>query len=637
MRRLVVVVCVAAIVSGCGGAAAPKPGPGAAPPSALPGRRADEHSYAEPARVRIERLRLDLRVDFEAKQLAGTAALELAWARPLPPYRLILDTRDLVIERVLAVAPGAAPRDVLRDVPFALGPRDPIFGSPLAITLDRAYPEVRIAYRTQPQASGLQWLAPAMTAGGQHPLLFTQSQAIHARSWVPLQDTPGVRFTYTARIRTPPELVALMSAANDPALAPTGDYRVEMPEPIPSYLLALAVGDLVFAPISPRAGVWAERGVVAAAAAELADTERMIQVAERLYGPYRWGRYDQLILPPSFPFGGMENPRLAFITPTVIVGDKSLVSLIAHELAHSWSGNLVTTATWKDGWLNEGFTTYVEYRIVEAVYGKELADMEAVIQQRELRARLPEIPPEQQRLRIRSLAGADPDEAGEVAYAKGQWFLLTLEQRFGRAAFDAFLRGWFDRHAFQSVTTDDFAAALRGELLARDPAALAEAELAAWLDGTGVPAGAIAAESGRLRAVDALRARWLGGGADLRLLGAGRWSTQERAHFLDGLPPTLPRAQLATLDAALGLTGTANGELAQRWYPLAIRSGYAEAQPALAAFLERVGRRRHVMPIYRALAATPEGLARARAIFARSRPGYHPITAASVEALLAGK
>jgi hypothetical protein len=271
------------------------------------------------------------------------------------------------------------------------------------------------------------------------------------------------------------------------------------------------------------------------------------------------------------------------------------------------------------------------------VFGKELAAMEAVISQRELRARLPEIPPERQRLRIRSLAGSDPDEAGEVAYGKGQWFLLTLEQRFGRAAFDAFLRRWFDRHAFQSVTTDDFTAALRGELMARDPAALAEAELAAWLDGPGVPAGAIAAESARLRAVDALRASWLGGGADLRLLGAARWSTQERVHFLDGLPPTLSRAQLAALDAALALTGTANGELAQRWYPLAIRSGYAEAQPALAAFLERVGRRRHVMPIYRALAATPEGLALARAIFARSRPGYHPITTASVEALLTGK
>jgi hypothetical protein len=409
-----------------------------------------------------------------------------------------------------------------------------------------------------------------------------------------------------------------------------------MPQPIPSYLLALAVGDLAFKPLSPRAGVWAERSVVDRAAAELADTEQMIRVTEGLYGPYRWGRYDLLILPASFPMGGMENPRLSFITPTVIVGDKSLVSLIAHELAHSWSGNLVTNATWKDQWLNEGFTTYVEGRVTEAVYGKELAEMEAVIAQRELRARVTQVPKEQQRLRMGSLAGLDPDEAGSaVAYTKGRWFLATLEQRFGRAAFDAFLRRWFDRHAFQSVTTDDFEAALRAELISQKPRAITEAELAAWLDGDGVPAGAVPATSRRLAAVDAARAAWLGAGKDLAGQGAAKWSTQERVYFLDGLPETLARPQLAALDAALALTGTQNGELAQRWYPLAIRSGLAEARPAIAAYIVRVGRRRHVMPIYRALAATPDGLDFARKTFARARPGYHPITATSVEALLA--
>jgi hypothetical protein len=362
----------------------------------------------------------------------------------------------------------------------------------------------------------------------------------------------------------------------------------------------------------------------------------MIEVAERLYGPYRWGRYDQLILPASFPFGGMENPRLSFITPTVIVGDKSLVSLIAHELAHSWSGNLVTNATWKDEWLNEGFTTYVEGRIVEAVYGKELADMVAVLEQRGLREALGNIPKDQQRLRTRSLAGLDPDETpSEIAYTKGRWFLTTLEQRFGRPALDAFLRRWFDGHAFQSVTSDDFVAALRADLIAKQPAAFSEAELADWLDGDGIPAGAVPAASKRLAAVDAARARWLAGGADPASLGAPRWTTQERAHFLDGLPETLPRPQLAALDAALALTGTPNGELAMRWYPLAIRSGYAEARPAIAAFLERIGRRYLVLPVYRALAATPDGRDFARQVFERARPGYHPITIASVEALLA--
>ncbi|HWO23700.1 MAG TPA: M1 family metallopeptidase [Kofleriaceae bacterium] len=610
-----------------------------APPRPAADGRVDEHSYAEPAKVRVKRLRLELGVDFAQKRLAGTATLELEWLRPDAAPRLVLDTRDLAIERVEVPAgpgagkPGAAP--AWRSVPFALGRRDPTLGSPLTITLDRPAPEVRITYRTGPQATALAWLAPSMTADGKHPFLFTQSQAIHARSWVPLQDTPSVRFSYTARITTPKELVAVMSADNDPNVARDGDYRFEMPQPIPSYLLALAVGDLVFRPLSPRAGVWAERSVADRAAAEFADTEQMIRVAEGLYGPYRWGRYDLLILPPSFPFGGMENPRLSFITPTVIVGDKSLVSLIAHELAHSWSGNLVTNATWKDKWLNEGVTTYVEGRIVEALYGKERADMEAVLGQRELRERIAGVPAALQRLRIGSLAGLDPDEAADtVAYTKGRWFLATLEQRFGRAAFDAFLRRWFDRHAFQSVTTEDFEAALRAELMTKTPRAFSGAELAAWLDEGGVPASAVPAASRRLAAVDAARGAWLATGKDLAGQGAAAWSTQERVHFLEGLPPMLARPQLAALDVALALTGTANGELAQHWYPLAIRSGLTEARPAIAAFLERVGRRRHVMPIYRALVATPDGLDFARKIFARARPGYHPITAASVEALV---
>jgi hypothetical protein len=336
--------------------------------------------------------------------------------------------------------------------------------------------------------------------------------------------------------------------------------------------------------------VWAEPGVVERAAAEFADTEKMIGATEALYGPYRWGRYDLLILPASFPFGGMENPRLSFITPTVIAGDRSLVSMIAHELAHSWSGNLVTNATWKDQWLNEGFTTYVESRVIEALYGKDRAEMEVVLGQRELRERLKTVPKVHQRLRMPPLTGLDPDEvAGAVAYAKGQWFLMTLERRFGRAAFDAFLRRWFDRHAFQSVTTEDFVAVLRAELLAKAPAAFSEADLAAWLDGDGVPASAVPAGSARLAAVDAARASWLATGGPLPPPGSAPWSALERIHFLDGLPTTLPRDRLTALEAAFALTRTPNAELALRWYPLAIRSGYTEVRPAIAALLQQVG------------------------------------------------
>lgn len=596
-------------------------------------RGVDEHSHAQPDVVRITALDLDLRIDFAARQLAAEVTHSLAWAEPSGPgpATLVLDTRDLDIERIHArLGEGRWQR-----VGFTTGERDPIFGSKLSITLPMRADAVRIRYRTSPEASGLQWMTPAMTATGRQPLLFSQSQAIHARSWVPLQDTPGVRFTYTARVRTAPGLMALMSADNDPAAKPDGDFRFTMVQPIPSYLLAIAVGDFHFKAISPRAGVWAEAPMLERAAAEFSDTEKMIAATEALYGPYRWERYDLLILPASFPFGGMENPRLSFITPTIITGDRSLVSLIAHELAHSWSGNLVTNASWKDFWLNEGFTTYVENRIVEKVFGTEQAAMENVVAQAGLRAALATLPPAQQVLALPPLPGRDPEEVlTDVAYVKGQWFLMFLEQRFGREAFDAFLRRWFDEHAFQSVTTDDFLAFLRRELIAKHPGKLTEAELAAWIAGPGLPDTAVAATSARLAAVDAARADWLERRRAAVDLDTKGWITQEWVHFLEGLPDDIAAERLVDLDSAFRFTGTPNGEIAQRWYPITVRAGYFEARPALAQFLRKVGRRKLILPSYQALAETPDGLAFARQVLQQASAGYHPITRESVQAVL---
>jgi leukotriene-A4 hydrolase len=596
-----------------------------------PDRRLDEHSYAEPGKVAIRDLGLDLRVDFGQKQLRGSADLALAWKDPA--YRtLVLDTRDLTIDKVL----GKSGDGGWRKLAFALAPRDPIFGQKLTISMKRQYEIVRVRYRTSPQASGLQWLEPAMTGGKKLPFMFSQSQAIHARSWVPLQDTPSVRYTYTAHVETEPQLMALMSADNPPDAARDGDYVYRMSQPIPSYLMAIAAGDLVFRPISERSGVWAEPGAVEAAVKEFADTERMIQTTEALYGPYRWERYDLLILPPSFPFGGMENPRISFITPTVIVGDKSLVSLIAHELAHSWSGNLVTNASWKDMWLNEGFTSYVENRIVESMYGLERSKMEDVISQFGLMGEMKELAKDRQKLALPPLPGVDPDEAlTDVAYIKGAWFLQFLEQRFGREVFDPFLRGYFDHFAFQSITTEQFHAYLGEHLLPQKPDAVTQKELDAWLNQPGIPKFAQAAQSERFDAVDAARKSWLEQRKATNELITASWTTQEWVRFLEGMPETLSPEQLVELDNVFHFTGTGNGELAQRWYPLTVRSGYFEARPSIADFLQRIGRRKLIMPTYEALAATKEGREFARKVFAEARAGYHPITIASVEAALA--
>lgn len=591
----------------------------------------DVSSYAEPDQVRVRHVSLDLRVDFAAKVLTGTATLELDWRDP-SAYAVVLDTRDLTIAQVEAQLDA-----VWQPAPFELAAADPVFGAKLTITPRDKPTKLRITYATSPEASGLQWMAPELTLGKGQGFMFSQSQAIHARSWVPLQDTPSVRFTYDAHITTPPDAMALMSASNDPAATRSGDYRFDMPQAIPSYLLAIAVGDLVFRPLSARAGVWAEPAMIERAASEFADTEKMITTAEQLYGPYRWGRYDILVLPPSFPFGGMENPRLTFATPTVVVGDRSLVSLVAHELAHSWSGNLVTNATWSDVWLNEGFTTYVENRIVEALYGRDFAEMENVIGQRGLRDELEhDVKPADQVLALPPLRGRDPDEAlSGIAYVKGQWFLFFLEERFGRAIFDDFLRRWFDAHAFTSVDSVEFERFLKAELLDKVPGKVTAEEVRVWLHDQGIPSLARPATSRVFNAIDRAAAEWASGVLPTAALGARSWGTHQWVRFFLQLPPTLPAAQLAELDAVFHLTGTANPELAERWYPLTIRSGYLAARPAMKEFLKTVGRRKVIKPVYEALAKSPEGLTFARSVFEEARPGYHPITSAMVRDILA--
>ena len=636
MRPLLLSLSIAAAVgivaAGC--TRAPSPEPAATTPAAQPAATAeaivDEHSYAEPDKVRTSDLALDLAIDFAQKQIRGTATYALDWL-DASATRLVLDTRDLSIQK----AEGLAADGTWSELEFALAGKDPILGSKLTIETPNRPSKVRVTYATSPEASGLQWLEPSMTEGKKGPFMFSQSQQIHARSWVPLQDTPIIRFTYSAHVTSPADAMVLMSADNDPAAARDGDYSFKMPQKIPSYLLAIAAGDLVFKPIGDRSGVWAEPTMVDKAVAEFADTEKMIDTAEQLYGPYRWGRYDLLVLPPSFPYGGMENPRLTFATPTVIVGDKSLVALVAYELAHSWSGNLVTFATDKDAWLNEGFTSYVENRLVEALFGKEQADMEAMIGRDAVIEEYKTLDPKLQVLALKPGDLADPDNSSSATvYDKGAWFLTFLEQRFGREVFDAYLKSYFDRHAFQSMTTVRLLEDLKQNLLARNPGKVTEAEIEEWVYQPGIPANAPRVESRRFSTVDAARIAWTGAGTLPAKSVTDAWSTQEWVRFLENMPDTLTREQLRQLDEAYKLTGTPNGEIAQRWYPLAERSGYTEARTEMGKFLERVGRRKLVMPIYNALAATEDGLAFARQVFERARPGYHPITTGSVQKVI---
>lgn len=625
--RLLLPTCTAATLLACGASPVPDRQATSHQPTvaAAPSTPDDPHSLSNPEAVVVRHVHLDLRADFANRRLVGRATLEIA--RRDGADHLDLDTMGLTIERVQL--DDGAPAG------FELGAADPVLGRRLRIPVQSQTRFVHIDYTTGPDSAALQWLEPRQTAAGSHPFLFTQAQPILARSWFPCQDTPAVRFTYSARITVPPQLRAVMSAENPLERTADGVYEFRMRQPIPSYLVALAVGDLAFAQLGPRSGVFAEPSVLPRATHEFAEVEAMIDAGESLYGPYRWGRYDILVLPPSFPFGGMENPRLTFATPTILAGDRSLVSLIAHELAHSWSGNLVTNATWSDLWLNEGFTTYFERRIMERLRGVRYAEMLWALGLGDLREDVEDLGADNPDTALQpELAGRNPDDAfSDVPYEKGALLLRFLEERVGREAWDAFLSGYFARFAFQSMTTAGFLQYLRQELLAPRGLRPGELDLRAWIDAPGMPERFPSPDPVLFRVVDEARAAWQDGASAAELDTSG-WVTQQWLHFLHGLPEDLPATRMAELDSAFGFTDSGNSEIVTAWLELAVRNGYHAADERLEEFLLRVGRRKFLEPLYSVLATTPSGRQRALEIYRRARPGYHAITTATLDRVL---
>jgi aminopeptidase N len=597
----------------------------------LPALPKDPHSFARADEARVSHVELDLEADFAGRRFAGTAELTVQ-QRPGGASELVLDTKGL---EVSAVTDEAG-----RPLAFRKGEGDPKLGEPLIVSITPATRKVKVAYATRPDAEALQWLTPAQTAGGRHPFLLSQGQSILTRSWIPTQDSPGIRQTYEARIVVPEPLVAVMSAE---MLTPDGEpagpgeraYRFKLDTAIPPYLIAIAIGDIGFKAVGPRTGVYAERVMLDAAANELAETEKMVEAAEALYGPYRWGRYDSIVLPPSFPFGGMENPRLTFLTPTMIAGDRSLTSLIAHELAHSWSGNLVTNATWDDFWINEGFTTYFENRIMERLYGRDRANMLANLSWQELQAELKNLGPTSPDTRLKiDLAGRHPDEGfSQIPYEKGAHFLRTVEETVGRERLDAWLRSYFDRFAFQPMTTERLIEDMRANLFRGDEERRIGVER--WIYQPGVPENVVVRRSDAFTRVDAAIEAFAAPRGRASAVPFAGWTTQERQHFLNNLPRELPAAKLADLDRTFGLSTTGNSEVLFAWLQLALANRYEPAVPAAERFLTSMGRRKFVVPLLRTLMAEDAwGQAHARRIYAAARPGYHPVTYGSADEVM---
>lgn len=580
----------------------------------------DPHSQSSYETSTLKHLDWDADVDFDKKVIRATAHWDIEQLKKSD--QLVLDTKELTIHNVIL--------NDTDETSFSMGNKDEFLGTPLVIDIKSDTKKVSISYTTSPLAEAIQWLSPQQTAEKTSPFLFTQSQAILARTWLPCMDGPGIRFSYSADVKVPLGLLALMSAENPKVKNSTGEYHFEMKQPIPSYLMALAVGDIVYQSLGSNSGVYAEPSLIEKSAHEFEDLPKMITAAEELYGPYKWDEYDIIVLPPSFPFGGMENPRLTFATPTILAGDKSLTSLVAHELAHSWSGNLVTNSNWNDFWLNEGFTVYFEQRIMESIYGKEYSEMLASLSYEGLKHEINELPVADTHLLL-ELKDRNPDDGmTSIAYDKGYLFLRQIEETIGREKFDAFLKQYFTTYGFRVMDTKSFVELLNDELIRGDKDLEQKIGVDDWIYGPGLPSSHPTPKSNKFSEVVSISE-----GLDLEKIeeASTEWSSHEWQHFIETLPRDIGADKMAEIDSVFDLTNSGNSEIQFDWYQLAILNQYQSAYPLIETFLIEVGRRKFLTPLYSDMVATGQK-DWAKQIYAKARPNYHSVSYNTIDGIL---
>ena len=585
----------------------------------------DTHSFSNPAAAVAKHLDLNIKVDFDTQTISGKASWQIE--NISKGNEIIFDENTLNITKVTL-------GDDEKETKFELGKEVTFHGKPLHITIEPNTTKVNIYYNTTKESIALQWLKPEQTADKNKPFVFSQGESIWSRTWIPCQDSPGIRFTYNAKVTVPKDLMAVMSAVNPQQKNDTGVYTFKQEKAIPSYLLAIAVGDIEFKPIDNRTGVYAEHTVIEKAKWEFEELGKMINAAEKLFGPYQWGRYDVIVLPPSFPYGGMENPNLTFLTPTVLAGDRSLTSLLAHELGHSWSGNLVTNATWDDIWLNEGFTTYVEHRIGEEVFGIKETKMQDVLSRKSLKNNLDEIGNQSPDSRLKvETTGRNPDDGlSDIPYEKGYAFLQTVEAAVGRKKFDEFITNYFKNHAFQSITTEDFVAYFNKNLINGDKALADRIKLDDWVYKPGIPSNIITPISEDFNSIDNIQKTWRKNG--VKGLSQKIKSTNEKQHFIDHFPSDLTTEEMVKIDKEFNFTNGGNFVVRRQWFIQAIQHQYKDAYPAIEQFLTSYSRTGSLLPLYKEMIKTPEGKTWAKQIYGKAKAGYHATTVQAVDSLL---
>jgi leukotriene-A4 hydrolase len=585
-------------------------------------------SQSNAHQVVVKHLDWQALVEFESCSLSGTAKYTFERVDP-KAKTLCLDTDHLLID-------GVTDKDD-NPIPFTLYPlgKKPHLGSMLEISLPSESNVVSIHYRTTDESSALQWLPPSQTAGKKHPYLFTQCQAIHARSLVPCQDRPGVKMTWSASVTVPLWATCVMSALSTGTHS-TQEYKTcdwNQPVPVSSYLIAMAVGDIAKIEISPRCAIWSEPSMVKAVAYEFAQTEEFLKDAETLAGiDYVWGRYDLLCLPPSFPYGGMENPCLTFVTPTLLAGDRSLADVVAHEIAHSWTGNLVTNATWEHFWLNEGWTTWFQRKIMAWTNHDDLfIDFDATGGWKDLKDSVDLLPDKYTSL-IPVLKDEDPDDAfSSVPYEKGFNLLYALEKRVGTPEFEAFFKAYLKTFAYKTVTSEEFKDFFETHFEGNP--GIADFDWDAWYHKPGMPPETPDFDRTHAEASENLAKQWIAFDREAGPLpkeDLSIWSSNQITCFLDALLLEETPLKIATLQAMskeYGFAESRNSEILFRYCELAVKAGDESVLPVAIRFITTQGRMKFVRPLYRSLYHSSMGKKLAVDTFLKNKDFYHPICA----------
>lgn len=613
----------------------------------------DPNSLSNFYEIKTTNLDLNLKVSFEEKKLSGYVTLDMV-AVTDTVAEIVLDTSYMNVENVSMVQSGKTTA-----LKFAIDARHEAFGCALRITLPThlktgSAVAIRVDYETTEKCTALQWLEPSQTSGKKHPYLFSQCQAIHARSLVPCQDTPAIKLHYTASITTPKPLSALMSAlrvgSSESEDGMFRTFKFHQKTSIPTYLIAIAVGNLAEREIGPRSSVWSEPEVVDAAAWEFEDTEKFICIAEELLTPYEWGLFDLLILPPSFPYGGMENPCLTFVTPTLLSGDKSLVDVAAHELAHSWCGNLVTTSNWTHFWLNEGWTVFMERKIVGRMHGEAVRQFSAIIGWKALEESIKTFGAKNPLTALRpNLDGIDPDDSfSSVPYEKGFNLLYHLEQLLGGpSVFEPYMKANFKHFAHQSISTEDWKDFLytymqehHGE---EKLALLKKVDWNTWFTSPGMPPVKCDFDRTLAEVCDSLAKRWDAARSqtarDFSPSDIENFTPEQKMVFLERCQEyePFPHDVLQLMDKVYSMNGAKNSEIRFRWQILCLRGQWEAVFPHVVSFLLEQGRMKFVRPLYRNLHNCPGGSQLAKDTFVKNRRMYHPIAAALIEKDIMGK